>query len=179
MTGLTNGVSYRFRVRALAGSEEGPHGKSVGGPPNGLRAQALDGSVELVWADPSDSRIAGWQYRVREGQGRWSGWQPVPGSTASTTSYTVPDLTNGVSYRFRVRGVASNGGVVLAWPMVETSPDGSLAVRPPEIHVGMIWKPRFKPTWKKATSSALGGPTLTGRPGLQRHRLVVLVRRQG
>ncbi len=65
---LTNGVSYRFRVRALAGSQEGPHGKSVGGPPNGLRAQALNGAVELVWADPSDSRIAGWQYRVREGQ---------------------------------------------------------------------------------------------------------------
>ena len=128
---LTNGVSYRFRVRALAGSQEGPFGKSVGGPPNGLRAQALNGAVELVWADPSDSRIAGWQYRVREGQDSWSGWQPVPGSTASTTSYTVPDLTNGVNHRFRVRGVASNGGVVLAWPMVETSPDGSLAVPPP------------------------------------------------
>ena len=131
VTDLTNGVSYRFRVRALAGSQQGPFGKSVGGPPNGLRAQALNGSVELVWADPSDSRIAGWQYRVREGQDRWSGWQPVPGSTASTTSYTVPDLTNGVSYRFRVRGVASNGRVVLTWPMVETSPDGSLAVPPP------------------------------------------------
>ena len=131
VTDLTNGVSYRFRVRALAGSQEGPFGKSVGGPPNGLRAQALNGSVELVWADPSDTRIAGWQYRVREGQDRWSGWQPVPGSTASTTSYTVPDLTNGVNHRFRVRGVASNGGVVLAWPMVETSPDGSLAVPPP------------------------------------------------
>ncbi len=131
VTDLTNGVSYRFRVRALAGSQQGPFGKSVGGPPNGLRAQALNGSVELVWADPSDSRIAGWQYRVREGQDRWSGWQPVPGSTASTTSYTVPDLTNGVNHRFRVRGVASNGGVVLTWPMVETSPDGSLAVPPP------------------------------------------------
>ncbi len=133
VTGLTNGVSYRFRVRALAGSREGPFGKSVGGPPNGLRAQALNGAVELVWADPSDSRIAGWQYRVRERQdswGSWSGWQPIPGSTASTTSYTVPDLTNGVSYRFRVRGVASNGRVVLAWPMVETSPDASLGVPP-------------------------------------------------
>ena len=129
--GLTNGVSYRFRVRALAGSQEGPFGKSVGGPPNGLRAQALNGAVELVWADPSDSRIAGWQYRVREGQDRWSGWQPVPGSTASTTSYTVTDLTNGVNHRFRVRGVASNGGEVLTWPMVETSPDASLAVPPP------------------------------------------------
>ncbi len=145
VTGLTNGVSYRFRVRALAGSREGPFGKSVGGPPNGLRAQALNGAVELVWADPSDSRIAGWQYRVRERQdswGSWSGWQPIPGSTASTTSYTVPDLTNGVSYRFRVRGVASNGRVVLARTYLSKStsygawsPDGG------HIAFGDVWGP--------------------------------------
>ncbi len=137
VSGLEAEETYEFQVRALVPGGPLAESFTVSAPPKplvepgNLRAVPGHASMTLRWDDPNNARITGWQYRQRQAGEDWGVWQPIPGSTASTTSYTVTDLTNGVSYRFRVRGVASNGRVVLAWPMVETSPDGSLAVRPP------------------------------------------------
>ena len=137
VSGLEAEETYEFQVQALVPGGPLAESFTVSAPPKPLvepgNLHAVPGhaSMTLRWDDPNNARITGWQYRQRQAGEDWGVWQPIPGSTASTTSYTVTDLTNGVSYRFRVRGVASNGRVVLAWPMVETSPDGSLAVRPP------------------------------------------------
>ena len=135
--------TYRFQVGAI-----GPGGlvaesftvsaapKPLVAPGN-LRAVPGHASMTLRWDDANNARLTGWQYRQRQAGEDWGVWQPIPGSTASTTSYTVTDLTNGVNYRFRVRGVTSNGGVVLTWPMVETSPDGSLSSPPFPVRVSL------------------------------------------
>ncbi len=74
-----------------------------------LRATAGNEQVLLEWDDPEDDSVTEWQYRgdrYHPAKGVWVGFRPwttIPGSTAETTSYTVPNLTNGVRYRFFVR----------------------------------------------------------------------------
>ena len=75
-----------------------------------FRAVEGDGRVALTWESPEADDITGYQYRVSADNGRtWSpDWTPIPGSTASTTSFTVRDLTNMIAYRIQVRYVGSN-----------------------------------------------------------------------
>ena len=85
--------------------------------PTGFMATAGDGEVTLSWNDPSRSTITWWQYRQKEGSGSYGSFMRIPGSTATTTSYTVTGLTNGTTYTFQVGAVASNlartaGGLV-------------------------------------------------------------------
>ena len=77
---------------------------SIPAPPD-LRATAGDRQVALSWEDPDRSEITGYQYRVSDDDGNsWNpDWTPIPGSRTSTTSHTVRNLTNGVSYTFEVR----------------------------------------------------------------------------
>ena len=83
--------------------------------PSGLTATAGDGSVTLIWNDPSDASITGYEYNVNHndtGTGNlsgWSAWTPIPGSDASTTSHTFSGLTNGREYRYHVRAVNAAG----------------------------------------------------------------------
>ena len=67
----------------------------------------------LSWTTPADngSAIIRYEYRVREdGETSWDpDWTEVADSDASTTSYTVGDLTNGTAYTFEVRAVNSSG----------------------------------------------------------------------
>ena len=77
---------------------------SIPAPP-GLRATAGNRQVALSWEDPDRSEITGYQYRVSDDDGNsWNpDWTPIPGSRTSTTSHTVRNLTNGVSYTFEIR----------------------------------------------------------------------------
>ena len=77
--------------------------------PANLQAEAGNTQVTLTWANPDNSDITGYQYRVRADDGNtWSpDWTAVPGSSHTTTSLTVRDLTNGVEHRFEVRALKS------------------------------------------------------------------------
>ena len=77
--------------------------------PANLQAQSGDTQVTLTWANPDNSDITGYQYRVSADDGNtWSpDWSAVPGSSHTTTSLTVRDLTNGVEHRFEVRALES------------------------------------------------------------------------
>ena len=85
----------------------------VGGVPSaprGLSATAGDERVTLSWSAPSSdsgSAITRYEYRYRESDGSFSGWERAGG--ASATSYTVRNLENGTSYEFEVRAVNSVG----------------------------------------------------------------------
>ncbi len=126
VTGLTNGVSYGFRVRAVNKNGPGAYSETSGtivsgtpGRPNGLQAVPASKSVTLSWSMSSDggSPITSWQYR-KKGISRGSGftafnvtdrWFTIPGSDATTTSYVVTGLDNDKYYRFQVRAVNKNG----------------------------------------------------------------------
>ncbi len=126
VTGLTNGVSYWFRIRAVNKNGAGPYSEvpviavsGVPGRPTGLKAVPGNGLATLSWRASSDggSRITGWQYRVK-GAAEGSTiaefdsndrWITIPGSNAATTSYTVIGLNNRLVYRFQVRAINANG----------------------------------------------------------------------
>ena len=127
-SGLTNGREYRYHLRAVNGN-----GASVGAPasgppwfvkavpsappaaPTGLAASAGGASVTLTWNDPGDSSITHYEYNVNHnatGTGNltgWSQWAAIPGSGASTTSYTFTGLAGGREYRYHLRAVNGNG----------------------------------------------------------------------
>ena len=63
--------------------------------PAGFTATGGDGQVSLAWTDPSDNTITTWRYRYRNvthsnssNHGAWTDTTDVPGSSATTTSYT-------------------------------------------------------------------------------------------
>ncbi|WP_419918946.1 fibronectin type III domain-containing protein [Candidatus Poriferisocius sp.] len=82
--------------------------------PAGLTAVGGDGQVTLSWMSVGSGGppIIRWEYIKQERTagsttfGDWDGnWTPVPGSGPSTTSAVIKGLTNGSTYRFRLRAV--------------------------------------------------------------------------
>ena len=113
VTGLTNGQTYTFRVRAVnsAGASAASAASAsvtpatVPGAPTNLGATGGDQRVDLIWTAPASNggeSITGYEYE-QGGSGTWIS----TGGTA--TGYTVFNLTNGQPYRFRVRAVNSVG----------------------------------------------------------------------
>ncbi len=109
--GLTNGISYTFKVKASNGNGSGPvsaasnavtpSALTVPGPPTGVTASGASAQALVSWVEPASnggSSITG--YTVT----------PYVGATAqtpmevggSTTSTIVKGLTNGTSYTFTV-----------------------------------------------------------------------------
>ena len=117
VTGLTNGQTYTFYLRAVNEAGEGsyarfsaaPQGRpGAPGAPTGLAAELGDGEARLSWDDPGDGSITKYQVQV-SGSGASNAWEDVAGSGATTTSHTETGLTNGVGYRFYVRAVNEAG----------------------------------------------------------------------
>ena len=75
-----------------------------------FRADAGNAQVTLRWDNPGDSSITKYQYRQRVTSERaWDpDWTDIPGSRASTTSYTVRNLANWTPYTFQIRAVRGN-----------------------------------------------------------------------
>ena len=118
MTGLTNGQSYTFRVRAVNSAGPSAASGSQSATPTTTTPEALqslsftpgDGQVTLRWRAPANDGgepITHYEYE-QDGSGTWIS----TGGTA--TSHTVTGLNNGQAYMFRVRAVNTlgNGAVV-------------------------------------------------------------------
>ena len=119
-TGLVNGDTYRFMVRAVnthgTGPASPPSDAAVPAPPGpplapGKPAAVVgDGQVELTWTSGGDggSPITAWEVSW-ERNGSWGQWNVIPGSGPDTRSETETGLVNGDTYRFMVRAVNAHG----------------------------------------------------------------------
>ena len=120
VTGLTNGTTYAFQVRAMntAGSSMPSNiataipaaAVMVPGMPGALTATPGNASVTLTWSAPAmgtGGMVAGYEYEQTV-NGVTAGWMPTGMGTGTTL--TVTGLTNGLTYTFRVRATNSAGG---------------------------------------------------------------------
>ena len=119
VSGLTNGTTYYFTVKALnsvgtspASNEASATPVTTPGAPRTLTATGGNAQVELSWSAPSSdggSAITGYDVFEGTSSGKESP-TPVNGSTLITaTSYTVSGLTNGTTYYFTVKALNSVG----------------------------------------------------------------------
>ncbi|GAA2569471.1 hypothetical protein GCM10010435_49360 [Winogradskya consettensis] len=142
VTGLTNGVTYTVRVRAVNSSGPGAVSASTlvtpatsPGAPGGLSATAGDGSATLMFTAPDDGgdQVTGYEVSADDG-GTWSAFTAT-GSGAARTG-TVTGLGNGISYTLRVRagnsvGTGPSSAAVTVTPIsgVPGAPAGLAAAR--------------------------------------------------
>ncbi len=114
VTGLTNGETYTFQVRAVSAngnsipSAEAEATPQVPAPakPAKPTAEAGNKQVTLFWTDPGNANIQKYQYE-KNGDGTW---ENMSGSGATTTTYTVvKELQNGTAYTFKIRAVTAGG----------------------------------------------------------------------
>ena len=115
VTGLANGVEHLFRIRAINGSGHGAESEGVAATPRpppakpaGFQIEAGNTQARLLWTDPGDSSITGWQYSFKT-TGDYGAWTDIPGSGAATVRYTVTGLANNLLHTFRLRAVNGSG----------------------------------------------------------------------
>ena len=118
LTSLENGGEYSVRVRATNATGDGDWSDTATGTPstkppapNKPTVAARHEVVILGWTSGGNggSAITKWKYLKKVGANWDSTWTEVPNSGAGTTSYTVPNLTNGTAHRFKVLAVNANG----------------------------------------------------------------------
>ncbi|WP_419917761.1 fibronectin type III domain-containing protein [Candidatus Poriferisocius sp.] len=171
VSGLTVGSRYRFFVRAVnaAGAgqivrmspDDGNWMSDVAPAPAGLRAVVSDSQVELKWtkargevAGSGFTTILRYEYAIKQGDGGWSVWSPIPDLISNNAvvaaedrdSFVVSGLTNDVGYSFRVRAVNKHGdgafGVV--GPVVVGGAPGAprgFVVMPGDKSALLSWQP--------------------------------------
>jgi hypothetical protein len=113
-TGLVNGTTYSFQVRAVNDIGDGEPESvtatpiTVASAPQNLEATPSDGKLSLTWAAPEDdggSAITG--YKVSLGDSEWY-------DADGATSHTFSGLTNGKSYTLRVMATNATGDGMVA-----------------------------------------------------------------
>ena len=111
VSGLDNDATYVGLLRAVNGEVTGPasdeaeatpHAKP--GAPSRLTAVAGDSAVTLIWTDPNNTHITGYEYDLSPGD---DGWTTIAGSGMATTTVTLIGLTNSTSYTIRLRAVTA------------------------------------------------------------------------
>ncbi|MCL2143112.1 MAG: fibronectin type III domain-containing protein, partial [Methanomassiliicoccaceae archaeon] len=129
VTGLTNGVEYTFEVRAVnAAGEALTSGTETATPmtvpaaPGSFAAAADNAQVVLTWTTPDDggSPITGYKISYGKSDEYFMDWKDIPGSGASTVTYTVTGLTNGIEYTFEVRAINGAGNGVTSGKQTAT-----------------------------------------------------------
>jgi len=138
-TGLTNGTTYFFVVRAVntAGTSGNsaqvsatPTAGTIPAPPTGLTATAGNAQVSLSW----NASTGATSYDVLRSTTSGSGYVSV--GTPTTTSFTNnTGLTNGTTYFFVVRavnaaGTSGNSAQVSATPTAGSGPCASFCANP-------------------------------------------------
>ena len=113
VTGLTNGTTYHFQVRAtntVGSSSYSPVAScapaTVPGAPTGVAGTAAYSSVAVTWTAPaSNGGSAVTDYVVQYRLGTGGTWTTFADGTSTATSATVTGLTGGSAYYFRVAAV--------------------------------------------------------------------------
>ncbi len=162
VTGLTNGMKYNFRIRAVAGTSSYGKASSAAGArlaipaalvaaappkPTGLAKVIGNGQVTLTWDNPNNLAITGYQYKYWSGTPESGRWSEVSGSDKDTISHVVTGLTNGTKYHFRLRalvgrvaGVKSRStSATPAVPPVQAAPT-AISAQAGYRQVELIWR---------------------------------------
>ena len=120
VTGLTNGVSYRFRVSAVNAGGTSPASSSsalvtptatatVPSAPAAPSGITGNGQIALSWIAPANGGSAITDYLVELSTNSGGAWTTVNDGVSSATSTTVTGLANGTSYVFRVSAINAIG----------------------------------------------------------------------
>ena len=148
---LDNRKEYIFEIRAVNSSGGGTESRVTATPqalppaPAGFEAQPDDASANLSWADPDDSLIEKYQYRVSaDGGTTWNpGWTDIPGSAATTTYFTASGLANAVEHTFEVRAMNEAGEGAAsrdtATPNILPPPVGNFRAKSEDTFVTLSW----------------------------------------
>ena len=99
--------------------------------PTGVTVTSGDASVTLGWTSGGDggSAITKWQYLKKAGDDWDSTWTDICETSSdsdcpSTTSHTVSSLTNGTTYKFKVRAVNTHGDGAESDESASVTPEG-------------------------------------------------------
>jgi predicted phage tail protein len=174
VTGLTNGTTYFFVVKAVNAIAEGAASNeasatpsataTVPGAPTALTATAGDSTATLNWTAPiSDGGSAITGYNVYEGTSAGGeGTTPVNAAplAADASSFDVPGLTNGTTYFFTVKAINAIGEGA---PSNEASATPTGAATAPDAPVALTATPGDSSAtlnWSPPTSD--GGSAITG-----------------
>ena len=124
ITGLTNGVSYSVRIRAVNAVGDGVASEPVTFTPltvpsvvRDVVAAPGDGRVSIAFSVPADSggsAITNFEYQVDDGS--WVALSPA----VTVGPIVITGLTNGVSYSVRIRAVNAVGDGVASEPVTFT-----------------------------------------------------------
>jgi titin len=149
-TGLTNGVTYAFRVSAVNGQGSGLASSlvssspwTVPSAPQTPTATPADSAVVLTWTAPaSDGGASVSGYLIDE---LVSGtWTRVATTTGTARSTTITSLTNGTTYSFRVSaenaaGSGSPTATITATPSGLPTTATGLSATPGDQRVILNW----------------------------------------
>jgi hypothetical protein len=137
VTGLTNGVGYRFRVAAVNEVGQGPFSLPSAvitpnalppGPPTGLALFRADGRVGITWVAPASIGTAPiTDYFIQYSSNGGATWVTFPDGVSTATGTTVTGLTNGTAYLFRVVARNKNGFGPASVPAGPVTPLGLAA----------------------------------------------------
>ncbi len=127
ITGLVNGTTYQFSVKAVNAKGTGPKRTSnpvvptsdVPDPPASVTAQAnKDGTIQVSWpaANGQGHQVASYQVNAIGPSGTVKTFQ-VPGGSTTLTAPAQPDLVYGTQYAFTVTTVNDKGAGSNASPM--------------------------------------------------------------
>lgn len=150
VTGLTNGATYVFQVRAVTSNDGGsttangdwsgsstPSTLATPDAPSALSAQGGDSqvSVSFTAANSPVSPVTSYEYSV-DGGTTWSTTSPA----LPTSPVTITGLTNGQNYTIKLRAVNAVGnGYVATLANVLTKPTWSDSVLNPTIRVNVAY----------------------------------------
>ena len=142
ISNLRNGVEVDFQVKSINVDGESSSG-SVSETPMVVKPDTLSNlraagfrstnSIEMTWDNPNDPTITGYQYRYRSSaQSTFNDWRAMPGSRATTTSYTVSGLSDNTHYFIEIRAINSAGESPEAVADASTSPNQPSSGPPPQ-----------------------------------------------
>ena len=165
VTGLTNGTSYTFQVRAYDESGPGASATVTATPlfdaPTTLEAWPGDKYVQLRWDESQDSRISGYEVKSEvsgDGGGTYS-LVKDKGHEEATFGYSVLDLTNGTNYTIAVRAVNGKAATLNATPVIPAL--SRLEATPGYGRVTLSWRDRNDTRIAKYQFSSDGGNSYT------------------
>ncbi len=150
-TGLTNGTTYYFRIRAHNTAGWGPSStavkaipRTVPTVPRAATAKPGNTTVKLAWLAPSSNGGAAMnKYAVQRAMSSGGPWKTIAYPT--TRSHTAKGLTNGTTYYFRIRahnaaGWSQPSTVVTAVPRTVPSAPPAPVATPGANNVKLTWQ---------------------------------------